>query len=278
MKKNNGMFEFKQSAKNPNTLELYIYSDVQGDYFDYETWQTVTSETSAEYFRAQLAEFPNAEEIEVYINSLGGSCFEGNAIYSQLKRHSAHKTIYIDGYACSIASVIAMAGDRVIMSPNAVMMIHDAWSALSGNAAQLRAAADRLDKVSEASRQAYVEKCGGKLTEQQIAEYMDRETYFTAKECVELGLADEISSGKADSSDLKDIKQEMSAMAAANADKMLCARIAEVITTAERGKAVNNDDSSDTNGAENEGTESESDTAADFNAKVDEVINKYFKM
>ena len=116
-------WEFRQDAKKQDTLELHIYSTVESDFFGRK------SETSAKHFRDELAQHPNAKEIKVYINSLGGSVMEGIAIYNQLKRHAAHKTVYVDGFACSIASVIAMAGDTVIMPKNAVMMIHNANAA-----------------------------------------------------------------------------------------------------------------------------------------------------
>lgn len=148
------------------------------------------SETSAKHFRDELAKHPNAREIKVYINSLGGSVMEGIAIYNQLKRHPAHKTVYVDGFACSIASVIAMAGDTVIMPKNAVMMIHNAWSYAIGNAAQLRKAADDLEVVNNASRQAYLEKAGDKLSEDKLTELLDAGTYLSAEQCIELGLAD----------------------------------------------------------------------------------------
>ena len=187
-KMQNNFFEFKQKAD--NGLELYIYDDVQGDYFDRAEWETVESETSANYFRDKLAEYPNVSQIDIYINSLGGSCYEGNAIYAQLKRHTAKKVVHIDGYACSIASVIAMAGDEVRMSPNAVMMIHNAWVTASGNAEELRRIAEQLDTVSAASRQAYLTKSGGKLEEKKLITMMNEEKYLTAAECIELGLAD----------------------------------------------------------------------------------------
>ena len=177
-------WEFRQDARKLDTLELYVYSTVESG----EWWQE--SETSASHFRDELAKHPNAREIKVYINSLGGSVMEGIAIYNQLKRHAAHKTVYIDGFACSIASVIAMAGDTVVMPKNAVMMIHNAWTIALGNAAELRKAADDLDVVNNASRQAYLEKAGGKLTEEKLTELLDAETYLSAGQCMELGLAD----------------------------------------------------------------------------------------
>lgn len=167
-----------------DTLELRLYDTIDGD-----GWFT-ESETSAKAIAKKLAEMPNAKEIKIFINSLGGSVMEGLGIYNQLKRHSAHKTVYIDGFACSIASVIAMAGDTVIMPKNAVMMIHNAWVVAAGNATQLRKTADDLDVINAASVQAYLDKAGDKLTPEKLTEMLDAETYLTADQCIELGLAD----------------------------------------------------------------------------------------
>lgn len=189
--KDHKFWELRQSAELPHELSLYIYSDVQGDYFDWHDWEMKQSETSAEYFRQQLEAHPDVKEIKVYINSLGGSVMEGVAIYNQLKRHPAHKTVYVDGFACSVASVIAMAGDTVIMPRNTVMMIHNAWTYAAGNAQELRKIADDLEVLNAASRQAYLQKSGGKLTEDVLIGMLDAETYLTAMDCIEYGLADE---------------------------------------------------------------------------------------
>ena len=175
---------WRMEAKGSDTLELRIYNTVEQDSW----WQE--SETSAKYFAEQLDAHKNAKEIKVYINSLGGSVMEGIAIYNQLKRHSAHKTVYIDGFACSIASVIAMAGDTVIMPKNAVMMIHNVWVVAMGNAAELRKAADDLDVINAASMQAYLDRAGEKLTREKLTEMLDAETYLTAEQCIEYGFAD----------------------------------------------------------------------------------------
>lgn len=191
------MWELRQSALRNDALELYIYGDVEGDYYDW--WGDLQeSETSANHFRDALAQYPNAAEITVYINSYGGDVFEGTAIYNQLKRHPAHKTVYIDGFACSIASVIAMAGDDVIMPRNTMMMIHDMWRVAIGNATELRKAADDLDVINAAGRQAYLAKAGDKLTEEKLIELMDAETWLTAEQCIELGLADRYADDDAD--------------------------------------------------------------------------------
>lgn len=185
-------WEFRQESASSDALELYIYSTVEGDSW----WRK--SETSAQHFKDELAKHPNTREIKVYINSLGGSVMEGIAIYNQLKRHKAHKTVIVDGFACSIASVIAMAGDTVIMPKNTVMMVHNAWTVAMGNAAELRKAADDLEVINQASRQAYLDKAGDKLTEEKLTELLDGETYLTAEQCVELGLADSFGTDKTD--------------------------------------------------------------------------------
>lgn len=191
-------WELRQSATLPDVLELYIYSSVEGDSYDWRNDREIKSETSAQHFREELAAHPGAKEITVYINSLGGSVMEGVAIYNQLKRHPAHKTVYVDGFACSVASVIAMAGDTVIMPRNTVMMIHNAWTYAVGNAAELRKAADDLDVLNTASRQAYLLKAGEKLTEEQLSCMLDAETYLTAAQCIELGLADRFADSDSD--------------------------------------------------------------------------------
>lgn len=170
-----------------DTLELRIYSTVESDSW----WRE--SETSAKHFSDALNEYANAKEIKIYINSLGGSVLEGIAIYNQLRRHKAHKTVYIDGFACSIASVIAMAGDTVIMPKNTCMMIHNAWIVAMGSAKELRKAADDLDVINSAAVQAYLDRAGDKLTREKLTELLDAETYLTAEQCIEYGFADKYS-------------------------------------------------------------------------------------
>ena len=191
------MWELKQAAE-PSVLDLYIYGDVEGDGYDWWTDEVIRSETSANTFRETLAKYPNVTQINVYINSYGGSVFEGTAIYNQLRRHPAHKTVYVDGFACSIASVIAMAGDEVVMPRNTMMMIHNMWMGAVGNAAQLRKAADDLDVINAAGHQAYLQKAGDKLDEDQLTAMMDAETWLTAQQCIDLGLADRFAEQDAD--------------------------------------------------------------------------------
>lgn len=182
----------KQSIE-PKTMDLYIYDDVAADGYDWWTGETIESETSAKYVRGQLETAGDLQNINIYINSYGGDVKEGLAIYNQLKRHPAQKTVYVDGFACSVASVIAMAGDKVIMGPNTLMMIHHAWMWASGNAEELRKAANDLEVIDQASCSSYLAKAGDKLTADKLNELLDAQTWLNAQQCIEYGLADEIS-------------------------------------------------------------------------------------
>lgn len=201
------LWELRQAADD-GVLELYIYGDVEGERFNWDTYRFEQSDNSAQHFREELAKYPNASEIRIYINSYGGSVFEGTAIYNQLKRHPAHKVVYVDGFACSIASVIAMAGDEVVMPRNTMMMIHNAWLCACGNAAELHKAADDLDTINAAGRQAYLAKAGEKLSADKLAELMDAETWLTAEQCIEYGLADRLADKDADMSNAAAVLQK----------------------------------------------------------------------
>ncbi|WP_238907453.1 head maturation protease, ClpP-related [Clostridium sp. YIM B02506] len=207
--KSKRIWDLKQSLNDPSNLDMYIYGDVQGDYFDWYEWQQKESETSANHFRNELNKYPDVKQINIFINSYGGSVFEGTAIYSQLKRHPAEKVIYIDGFACSVASVIAMAGDKVIMPKNTMMMIHNAWNIAAGNAKQLRKAADDLDVIMTGNRQAYLEKSKGKITEEKLIELLDTETWLTAEQCLEYGFADELLTKEVDLTEANQLLQKM---------------------------------------------------------------------
>lgn len=225
------MWEFKQTTQ-PQTLDLYIYGDVEGSYYDWWRDRDVESETSADFFRKELGAHKDITQINIYINSYGGSVFEGTAIYSQLKRHTAYKTVYIDGFACSVASVIAMAGDKVVMPRNTMMMIHNVWSYSAGNAKDLRKLACDLDTIMAGNRQAYLEKAGDKLTEERLIEMLDAETWLTAEQCIELGLADEFAQQDADLSNAKQMLQKVNTTLAQHVEinKSLAARLREIAT------------------------------------------------
>lgn len=226
----NKFFDLKMNAKTPKTLDLYIYTSVESDYWDWWTGEQVESQTSAEHIRKELEAAGDVTQINIYINSLGGSVMEGMAIYNQLRRHKAHKTVYVDGFACSVASVIAMAGDEVIMPSNTMMMIHSPLLCVRGHSSDLRKAADELDKISLSTMQAYLQKAGGKLTAEKLAEMYDRETYWSAAECISLGLADRMADA--------DIDLEAAIAALENSENGECRQMIDRLKTAAAKAAI----------------------------------------
>lgn len=200
-------YRFEQMAGDEGkTVKLYIYDDVtaHGD-FNWSTWEYDESETSANYFRQQLSEIPDDAEIELHINSNGGSVKEGVAIYNMLKQHKAHKTCYVDGFAYSIASVICLACDHIIMGIGTSMLIHNMAMGVYGDAKMLRKCADDLDVLMESNRKIYMERAKG-ITEEELTEMMDKETFLTPEQCLQYGFCDEIGTQKTDE---KRIEQNM---------------------------------------------------------------------
>lgn len=200
MKRNVTKFRFEQSA-NPEGKEvfkLFIYDNVTayGD-FNWETWDYDDAETSANYFRDQMEKIPLDARIELHINSYGGDVKEGLAIYNLLKQHEAEKICYVDGFACSIASVICLACDKIIMGLGTSMLIHNMSMYAYGNAETLRKCADDLDVLMKTNRQIYMSRAKN-LTEDELAEMMDKETYLTPEQCLEYGFCDEIGTYQAD--------------------------------------------------------------------------------
>lgn len=134
------------------------------------------------------------KHLDVRVNSLGGDVFEGFAIYNLLKDHASDITVHVDGVAASAASVIVMAGDKIVMAQNSFLMIHDAYSILMGNAAELRRQADLLDSINAKIADVYAAR--GNKDSAAFAQLMDDESWLTAEEAVALGLADEIDANK----------------------------------------------------------------------------------
>ena len=182
----------KAQASNPKVVEIDIYGDIEGDSYDWWWGEKIESETSAAHIKKELKSYKDIERVELHINSWGGSVFEANAIANMLRRLECDTVAYIDAFACSAASVVAVACKKVIMPRNAVLMIHNPWQVAVGNATELRKAADDLDTLSEAFRTIYLDKAGDKLTEQKLIEMLDAETYLTAEQAFEYGLCDEV--------------------------------------------------------------------------------------
>lgn len=173
-------WDFK--AKDETTGELILYGEISAE----QRGEAITPKD----FKVELDVLGNITNLNIFINSIGGNVFAGQAIHSLLKRHNAFKTVYIDGIAASVASVIAMAGDKIIMPKNASMMIHNSWAATTGNKEELRKMADVMDKVDTEFINIYAERTG--LDKAEIALMMDSERWFTAEEAVKYGFADEV--------------------------------------------------------------------------------------
>lgn len=184
------MIEAKQSVD--TALELYIYDDIEPDTVNWWTGEVTESETSAAAIKAVLDEHKDVDQINLYVNSRGGSVLEAMGIRAHLLRHPAKKTAYVDGWAASAASFLLTACDEVLMLTGSMQMIHSIWTIVAGNAKELRKAADDLDRIMVGNRQMYLEKAGDKLTEEKLIELMDAETWLNATECIELGLADRV--------------------------------------------------------------------------------------
>lgn len=165
--------------------EILIYDIIGQDFFG--------AGVIAKDVKEQLDSFGDAEQITVRVNSPGGDVFEGNTIYNLLAEHPAEITVKIDGYAASIASIIAMAGDKVEIAENAMFMIHNPYTFSVGDAAELRAQADVLDQVKASLISTYKTR----VNSDDLSDLMDAETWFSAAEAVEFGFADAISGKKA---------------------------------------------------------------------------------
>lgn len=172
--------QYYQLTKANNAATINIYGDIT-------SYPCSDSDVSANNLSQMLDSLGDVNEIAVYINSYGGEVAEGLAIYNALKRHKAKVTTYCDGFACSIASVIFVAGDERIMNDSSLLMIHNAWSLAMGNAKELRKQADDLDKITQASITAY--KAHSTLSEDEIVEMMDNETWILPEEAIEHGFA-----------------------------------------------------------------------------------------
>lgn len=171
---------------NEQETELYIYGDIRKkDWID--NWLgTGKDVTEAFSLKDALAKI-DTPTLTVRINSYGGSVSEGLAIYNLLQDFKGHLRTVVDGFACSAASVIFMAGKERIVPESGLLMIHNAWSRATGDSNAMKKAAEDLEKQTQPSVNIYVSKTG--LPEEKIKEMMDRETWITSKEAFELGFA-----------------------------------------------------------------------------------------
>ncbi|WKZ15437.1 MAG: phage major capsid protein [Candidatus Jettenia caeni] len=187
MKKENSKTWYSIKAESDSdTAEILIYEEIGKSYWD-------ENGIDAKTFVKELGNI-KAKQINLRINSPGGSVYDGLAIYNALKRHDANITTYVDGIAASIASVIALAGDKVVMADNALFMIHNPWGVCIGDSQEMMKTAETLDKVRDAIITTYKNRTA--LTDDELKKAMNEETWYSAEEAKEVGFCDEVE-GKA---------------------------------------------------------------------------------
>lgn len=174
--KNNSWF--RMQAGHQSDADIYIYDEIG-------FWGV-----TAKQFISDLNALGGITHINLHINSPGGDVFEGIAIFNALKTHGASITVYVDGVAASMASVIAMVGNPVIMPENTFMMIHKPFGFTGGDAEDMRTYADLLDKVEAVLLPAYAQKTG--KTTDEIAAMLADETWMSGAECLAHGFADQV--------------------------------------------------------------------------------------
>lgn len=167
-----------------SSADLFFYGDIVSETWQSELYEDDMAPGDVKEFLDQL---DGTENINIHINSGGGSVFGGIAIYNMLRRNNAHKTVYVDGLAASIASVIMMAGDEIVMPKNATVMIHKpsaSYFFTTKNADDLRKDAESLDTCQEAIMQTYMTKA--KVDKEEIEQKVNDETWLTGEEAAEL--------------------------------------------------------------------------------------------
>lgn len=178
-----------------SSADLYIFGDIVSEFSRklWEDWIGEIGDVSGLSIVQELQDL-DVQTINVHINSNGGYVSEGLAIYNALRNHHAKIVTICDGFACSAASVIFMAGDERLMNDASMLMIHNAWSDVTGNAAQLRNRADELEKISQASANAYVSV--SKLSQEEVSALLDgvdhEGTWILPEEALEWGFATSI--------------------------------------------------------------------------------------
>ena len=168
-------------AKGNAAVEVQIYEDVGAGWFGGVTAKQISSDLKAA---------GNVQTIDVRIASYGGDVNDGLAIYRMLAEHKARVVTHIDGVAASIASIIAMAGDEIVMAEAGSMMIHEGWTIAAGNAKAMRDMADHLEATSAQLANIYAGRT--KQPEQQVKDWMAAETWFYGQEAVDKGFANRL--------------------------------------------------------------------------------------
>jgi ATP-dependent Clp endopeptidase proteolytic subunit ClpP len=174
---NKNWYNIKAEASS-KSADVYIFDEIG------------TFGLTAQSFIEEIKSYKDTP-MSLHINCVGGDVFEGMAIYNVLKKRTARTTVYIEGIAASMGSVIALAGDEVIMAENSLFMIHNAWGGAMGEATEIRKTAALLDKISGEIADIYTKKTN--LPYNRVQEMMDEETWLSADEAYNLGFIDSIS-------------------------------------------------------------------------------------
>ena len=172
-----------QIDKNNKVADITIFGEIT-------SWPWLESDVSSYKLSKRLEELKGIEEINVHINSYGGEVSEGWAIYNALLNHSARVNTIVDGFACSIASVIFMAGEKRIMNQISTLMIHNAWTFVGGDMNQIRKQADDLEIINNLSKQVYLNHVN--ISDVELQQMLDVETYVTSENALKFGFATEI--------------------------------------------------------------------------------------
>lgn len=191
------MKKYYSMETNGRTADVYIFGDiVDAANIGFDEWAGVDFGDVSGLSIANEIKNLDVDTINVHINSCGGYTSEGLAIYNTLKNHPAKVVTYCDGFACSAASVVFMAGDERIMGAASALMIHNAWTQTEGNAAQMRQQADVLEKISQAAGNAYAEKVS--ISREELDALLDGDnhegTWILPGEAVQMGFATSVSS------------------------------------------------------------------------------------
>ena len=186
----------KEAVKSSDgeTIQFFIMDEIRPDrkIFDWNTgnFRIEESTTSQRYFVENLAGVTQEQTVELYINSMGGDVKEALGIVNALKRCPAKVVAYVDGFAASAASVITQGADEIYMPRNTCMMLHNARWITEGNPKELRKSADDLEVINQTIINSYAARAGEKLSAQVLQQILDEETWLTAEQCIQYGLAD----------------------------------------------------------------------------------------
>ena len=177
-----GTFDaFRVQNETETTADLNFYGAICSDWWD--TWD------DEDKYPAEVRDFlkeKSGKDLNIYVNSDGGSVFAGMVIYNMLRRHQGKKTVYVDGLAASIASVIALAGDRVVVPSNAFLMIHKPWSWLEGNADDMRKMADDLDAIETGILNVYRDHLAEGVDMEDVEKMVQEETWLNGEEAARI--------------------------------------------------------------------------------------------